>query len=56
MIAAGMNSRVAAGLVEMNAITHSGKLYEDYYPNEPVLGKVKMKDYAAEFAMVYRQS
>jgi uncharacterized protein YbjT (DUF2867 family) len=56
MIAAGVNPRIAAGLVEMNAITHSGKLYEDYYLNEPFLGKVKMKDYAKEFAMVYDQN
>ncbi|HUI87500.1 MAG TPA: NAD(P)H-binding protein [Anaerolineales bacterium] len=55
MIAAGMNPRVAAGLVEMNASSHTGKLYEDYHRNRPVLGKVKMKDYAKEFARVYNQ-
>jgi uncharacterized protein YbjT (DUF2867 family) len=55
MVAAGMNPRIAAGLVEMNAVTHSGKLYEDYYLNEPVLGKVKMQDYAADFARAYHQ-
>jgi uncharacterized protein YbjT (DUF2867 family) len=56
MIAAGMNPRIAAGLVEMNASSHTGKLYEDYYLNRPALGKVKMKDYAKEFAMVYNQN
>jgi uncharacterized protein YbjT (DUF2867 family) len=55
MIAAGMNPRIAAGLVEMNASSHSGKLYEDYYLNRPVLGKVKMKDYAKEFAAIYNK-
>jgi uncharacterized protein YbjT (DUF2867 family) len=55
MIAAGMNARVAAGLVEMNASSHSGKLYEDYYLHKPVLGKVKIKEFAREFAMVYNQ-
>lgn len=55
MIAAGMNPRIAAGLVEMNASSHSGKLYEDYYLNRPALGKVKVKDFAKEFAMVYNQ-
>ena len=54
MIAAGMNPRIAAGLVEMTN-SHSGKLYEDYYLNQPVLGKVKIKDFAKEFAMVYNQ-
>ncbi len=57
MIAAGMNPRIAAGLVEMNASgrTRSGKLYEDYNRNRPALGKVKVKDFAKEFAVVYNQ-
>jgi uncharacterized protein YbjT (DUF2867 family) len=57
MIAAGMNPRIAAGLVEMNASgsTRSGKLYEDYNRNRPTLGKVKVKDFAKEFAVVYNQ-
>ena len=46
----------AAGIVEMNAAQHSGKLFEDYYLNAPkVMGKVKMKDFAKEFAVVYHQ-
>lgn len=53
LIAAGMNPRLAAGFVEMNASMHSGKLYEDYYHNRPTLGKVKMKDFAKEFADVF---
>ena len=57
MIASGMNPRVAAGLVEMNASgrTRSGKLYEDYNRNQPILGNVKVKDFAQEFAKVYNQ-
>jgi uncharacterized protein YbjT (DUF2867 family) len=55
MIAAGMNPQVAAGMVEMNASTNSGALYEDYYRNRPTLGKVKLADYAKEFAVVYNQ-
>ncbi|HUI88796.1 MAG TPA: NAD(P)H-binding protein [Anaerolineales bacterium] len=55
LIAAGMNPQVAKGFVEMNASTHSGKLYEDYYLHRPALGKVKMKDFAQEFATVYKQ-
>ena len=46
----------AEGIVEMNAAQHSGVLFEDYYRNAPkVLGKVKMKDFAKEFAVVYNQ-
>jgi uncharacterized protein YbjT (DUF2867 family) len=46
----------AQGVVDMNAAMHSGQLFEDYYRNEPkVMGKVKMKDFAKEFAVVYYQ-
>jgi len=56
MIAAGMNPGIAKGLVEMNAGFHRGGLYEDYYRNRPVvLGKVKLTDFAKEFAALYNQ-
>ena len=56
MIAAGMNAQIATGLVEMNISTHSGALYEDYYRNRPTLGKVKLTDFAKEFAAAYHIS
>jgi uncharacterized protein YbjT (DUF2867 family) len=55
LIAAGFSAWLAAGFVEMNASTHSGQLFEDYYRNRPMLGKVKMKDFAKEFASIYTQ-
>lgn len=55
LLASGMNPRFAAGIVEMNASRHSGALYEDYYRNRPTLGKVKLVDFAKEFAAVYNQ-
>jgi uncharacterized protein YbjT (DUF2867 family) len=55
MIATGMNQQTAAGMVEMNANIHSGALYEDYYRNRPTLGKVKLTDFAKEFAAAYNQ-
>lgn len=55
MIDSGMNTKIAAGLVEMNAAGHTGKLYEDYDRNKPVLGKVKLSGFAMEFAEVYNQ-
>jgi len=55
MISTGMNPKIAAGLVEMNASTQSGGLYEDYYHNRPTLGNHKLKEYAKEFALVYNQ-
>ena len=53
MIGAGMSPKIAAGLVEMNAAGHTGKLYEDYDRHRPILGKVKLTDFAKEFAAVY---
>ena len=51
---AGMNSQIAAGLVEMYASLYSGLLAEDYYHHKPtVMGKVKLKDFAKEFAVVF---
>ena len=55
MLAAGMNPKIAAGLVEMNASTQSKALYEDYYRNKPTLGIVKLTDFAKEFATIYNQ-
>jgi len=51
----GMAKAIANGLVEMQASMHKGNFYEDYYRNKPILGKIKLKDYAKEFAMAYNQ-
>jgi uncharacterized protein YbjT (DUF2867 family) len=55
MLAAGVNAWVANGFVEMQASQGSGSLYEDYYRNKPTLGKVKMVDFAKEFALAYNK-
>jgi uncharacterized protein YbjT (DUF2867 family) len=55
MVAAGMNPQIAKGLTEMNASRRGNVLYEDYNRNKPVLGKIKLVDFAKEFAMVYKQ-
>lgn len=55
MIAAGMNPKTAKGYMEMNAARRGGALYEDYFRNRPVLSKVKLKDFAKDFASAYRQ-
>jgi uncharacterized protein YbjT (DUF2867 family) len=49
----GMNSQIAAGLVEMQEIMHSGVFFEDYYLNRPTLGKVKLTEFAKEFAAAF---
>ncbi|GAB4052246.1 NmrA family NAD(P)-binding protein [Spirosoma litoris] len=49
----GFNEQVAKGFVELQASQGNGKLYEDYYQNQPVLGAVKLADFAKDFALVY---
>ena len=52
---AGMNPRIAAGLAEMFGSQHRGVLTEDYYRNRPaVFGKVKLTDFAKEFAAAFK--
>jgi nucleoside-diphosphate-sugar epimerase len=55
MLASGMNEWIAKGFIEMQAAQESGVLYEDFYKNKPNLGKVKLTDFAREFASVYNQ-
>lgn len=55
MISKGMNPETAKGFVEMNKARGNEVLYEDYNQNKPTLGKVKMKEFAKEFAAVYHQ-
>ena len=54
LLGVGMNKEIAAGLVEMYASLQNGLLSEDYFNNKPaVMGKVKLKDFAIEFANQY---
>jgi uncharacterized protein YbjT (DUF2867 family) len=53
MLAMGMNPQTAKGFVEMNASIRTKKIYEHYYQHPPVLGKVKMLDFAKDFAQVF---
>ncbi|MDJ1467319.1 SDR family oxidoreductase [Xanthocytophaga flava] len=51
----GMNDSIAHNFVEMNASIHNGTFYEDYDRHKLALGKVKLKDFAREFAVIYQQ-
>lgn len=51
---AGMNPQMAHGFVEMQDSQGNGTIYKDYYRNKPVLGNVKIEDFAKEFAHAYR--
>lgn len=52
----GFNTQIAHGFVEMQASQGTGKLYEDYQQHKPVLGKVKLKDFAQQFAAAYHKA
>ncbi len=51
----GFNEQIAKGFVAFQASQRSGVFYEDYNRHRPVLGKVKFRDFAQEFARVYHQ-
>ncbi|RYY22281.1 MAG: NAD-dependent dehydratase [Chitinophagaceae bacterium] len=54
LVSIGMNPVIAAGLVEMYAALQNGLLSSDYRLNRPEqMGKVKLTDYAKEFAVAY---
>jgi len=52
---AKLPEKLAETLVEMQAAMHSGKTLENYHRNHPKIGKVKLADFAKEFAVVYHQ-
>lgn len=48
----GASESIAREFTEMNRVMHDGSIFEDYYKNRPApLGKVKMRDFAKEFAV-----
>jgi len=53
---AKLPDKLAESLVEMQAAMHSGKTMEQFNRNRPKMGKVKLVDFAQEFAAVYHQN
>jgi len=47
-------AKLAGTLVEMQAAMHSGKALENFHRNNPQMGKVKLADFAKEFAKDYK--
>ena len=57
LVDAGMQPAIAEGLVEMYAGLHNGAFAEDYFRNRPaVMGKVKLAEFAKEFAAAFKQN
>lgn len=55
LVQAGLNPKIAAGLVEMYGAINNGSLYEHYRLQRPAsFGTVKVKDFAHNFAAAYR--
>jgi len=52
LITVGFNAKAAKGLTEMN-IGRRNNLYDDYKQNKPTLGKVKLVDFAKDFAATF---
>lgn len=49
----GVPAHIADNLIEMGAATHSGALREEYDKDKPVMGKIKLNDFAKEFAAAF---
>ena len=48
--------KLAGTLVEMQAVMHSGKTLDSFHRSRPEMGKIKLADFAKEFAEVYFKS
>ena len=53
--AAGLPPISAALLVELQEGHHKGLIAEDYYQNKPVLGNIKIEDFAIDFEHAYQK-
>ncbi|MBW0165520.1 MAG: NmrA family NAD(P)-binding protein [Sediminibacterium sp. Gen4] len=57
MLQAGLPEEIAKNYTEMGAAIQSGKMQAHYFDNRPTqLGKIKLADFAAQFAAVYTNS
>ncbi|MBE9463886.1 NAD(P)H-binding protein [Dyadobacter subterraneus] len=53
---AKLPEKLAESLVEMQAAMHSGKTLENFHRSQPKMGKVKLADFAKEFAIAYHKN
>ena len=52
---AKMPQELADNMVQMQAAMHSGAALKNFHKNNPKMGKVKLADFAKEFAIAYNQ-
>lgn len=53
MLQSGLSQTIAEGYTTLGSAIRSGKMQEDYWQNKPVLGTVKLEDFAKQFAAVF---
>jgi uncharacterized protein YbjT (DUF2867 family) len=56
MLQAGLPAEIANNYVEMGNAMNSGKMLEGFLNHPPVLGQVKLSDFAKQFAATYQQA
>ncbi len=56
MLQAGLPAEIANNYVEMGDAMNSGKMLEGFLNHPPVLGQVKLSDFAKQFAAAYQQA
>lgn len=53
MLQAGLTEEIAKNYLEMGVAIRTGKMYEDFFAHQPVLGPSKLESFAPVFAAVY---
>jgi len=53
LLAVGLSDEVATKATQMGAAMRDGRMWEDYPNHKPVLGKIKLEDFALEFAKAF---
>lgn len=53
MLGNGLPQTIAEGYVELGVSMREGKMQGEYWKNRPALGKVKLEEFAKQFAQVY---
>lgn len=53
MLQAGLPQTIAEGYVALGKAIRTGEAQADYWKNKPALGKIKLEDFAKEFAAAF---
>lgn len=56
LLAKGLTENAAKNLVELGMAIHTGKIREDFDRHKPALGKVRLEEYAKDFAVAFHKA